>query len=58
MDGIALSRDLEGHMAAGSESEVAEGLFDSFVQVTSDEKLAEATKDLCLLLLAQHLSSL
>ena len=45
VDGIALSRDLEGHMAAGSESEVTEELFDSFVQVTSDEKLAEATKD-------------
>ncbi len=45
MDGVALSCDVQGDMAAGSESEVAEALFDSFIQETSDEKLAKAAKE-------------
>lgn len=45
VDGVSLSCILVGDLGVGSEVEVTEGLFDAFVQETSDEKLAKATKD-------------
>ena len=45
VDGVALSCVLEGNLAVGSESEVAEMLFDEFIRVTSNEALAKAAKE-------------
>jgi hypothetical protein len=43
--GVSLYDGLLGTIATGSESEVADHLFNGFVQQTSDQKLAESAKD-------------
>ncbi len=42
---VALTTDLTGSMATGEEAYVAQSLYDSFVQATSDEKLNLAASD-------------
>lgn len=45
VEDVALAADLDGSMAAGDETYVAQTLYDSFVQETSDEKLNQAATD-------------
>jgi hypothetical protein len=43
--GVALSVGIDGRMSEGSESDVAQHLFDNFAQQTSDDNLAKAAAE-------------